>query len=209
MRKASSQRKSVVTKQQVRQMIRSANDKGLEEKYLDVAGAAGAISTATGFLSLSTIPQGNTAVSRVGLEVQPESLEVQYTWLGSADSTNLVRVVIFQWHADDAIDPPSASQLFEQGVLGANLNVVEPYSKPNADLHTILYDKTWSLVNGASSTSLQVITPWFKIKKRMRPMKFIGATTGTGMIYAAFVSDSGVVPHPTITHSHRLLFRDA
>lgn len=198
---------NLVTKSQVRQMIKSAVDSDDELKWFREESTA-SISTAVAVNSYTPVPQGQTAVSRIGIDVQPVSFDLRMIWLGSADSTNLVRATVFQWHSDDTVDVPTAAKLYDQSILGASLSVVENFNIPSEDKYTILYDKILSLVNGPSSESLQIILDK-KILKKLRPMKFIGATTGTNMIYIALSSDSGAIPHPTITLLTTLRFRDA
>jgi len=198
----------LVSKSQVRQMIKSAVHEDLEQKWFDTAAAGNSVNSAASLGSITPIPQGNTAVSRVGIDVQPTEVLSQYTWVGSTDVTNLVRMIIFQWHPDNAIDSPSLGEILETSILGVNLGAYEQYSIPSEQKYKILYDRSFSLVNGSSADTLQVTVPMHRIRGKMLPMKFIGATTGTNMLYVLYVSDSSVVPHPTITVFHRVRFLD-
>ncbi len=175
-----------------------------EPKYIDTSAVATAAPSTGVFASLSATVNGTTDITRIGDQIELHSLEFRFS-ITVADSSNLVRVIVFQWLADDTSDVPSASKLLQ--APGA-----QPYNSAinhdNSSKLTILYDKviptaTYYPVKHESVLIALDRSPVRKILKYAA-----GASTGNNMIYLFMCSDSGPSPHPSVDYYARVNFYD-
>lgn len=209
---------SLTSKQraQVQNLIRASQ----ELKYIVFnSGASTAISST---INISQAPfvvaQGLADTERVGDSltlagsVNLDLEIVNSTGVGS-DAYNNLRVVIFQWHPNST---PIGTSIFINGPSGGP----DIYSQYNHDLrqqYKILFDRTFRTAgNGQAATSPYTdITStglrkfFISLKRANKHVQFAGAgTTGTNLLYVALVSDSSATPHPAITYSTKMFWRD-
>lgn len=174
-----------------------------EPKYFDTSGVAVAMSSSGFFLSLTSTTNGTTDITRIGDQVELHSMEFRYS-VSVADATNIMRLVIFQWNADDTTDTPSFSKLMVSGSQTWN----SPFNHDNSSKLTILYDKVLTL-----ATYYPVKHESFLLPLDRQPVRKIlkyaaGSTTGNNMIYMYAVSDSTATTHPFIDYYARVNFYD-
>lgn len=172
-----------------------------EYKVTDVIqGAISATAAGQVFDLMVNLSSGTGPINQfVGGKIQPVGIQFRYCWqLG--DPTNVVRVIIFQWM--DSTFPTTA------GIL-ASLNALAPVQLDNRENINILKDEILFL----SDTGAGVCNGGGKIyipAKRMIPCQF-NRSTGAwqkGRLFCLAISDSAVLPSPTITFFHRLTFLD-
>jgi len=194
-------------KAQVRSMISSITDREL--KYFDNAFNGVAISTTATIFDLSLVSQGAAANQRNGQDIEPQHFEARLTIVG-ADVTNVVRVILFQHKPNSSLSPPLANQLLDP-LSGTISGTVDAYCAVNTFFqkeYRILSDR---LVRFASNSD-SFIQDIGKYLSRTRLPKSIGynsvANTGEGHICLFLISDSAVLPEPSMVGQMRLRFFD-
>lgn len=183
-----------------------------ESKFFDFNQGSLAIPSTGTLQSISQIPSGTGVSQRIGTEVFIKGLyfnaKVEIV-LPTDDYVNQVRVIIFQWLPDDGQEPPAITG----GVSGLleTASFLAPYNNNNSDKYRILRDKQISLSReGPSTKYFKILLKFSKYRRfgvNMKP-KWTTSTTGTGMIYVAFISDSGATPHPTEQFASRMTYYD-
>lgn len=188
-----------------------------ELKYFQYATAGIAVSASPTIISSPfLIPQGDTDQSRDGDRLMwagKVDLRVEAI-IGSSDPYNNVRLILFQWH-------PNSTPAVEDLLLDGPSEAPDLFSQFNHDKrqeYKILFDKTWKLVGNGSSASVpytQASTTGIKrfkisLKKARKQVQFAGGgTTGTNKLYLMYMSDSAVTPHPSISYTTKVFFRDS
>ncbi len=175
-----------------------------EPKYLDTGGVSVPASTSLDCYSLSDTINGTSDINRIGDQIRLHSLELRLT-ANVIDSTNFVRVIVFQWFGDDTNDSPTASQLL---VSGGSQPYNSPFQHDGYSKFHILYDKVFSLATYYPNKAASVL-----ISLNARPVRqivryYAGATTGNNKIFMGVCSDSGTSSHPFIDYYARLNFYD-
>lgn len=180
--------------------VKNVLKRTIETKIYDVISYVSP-TTAGIITDLSTISQGVTAKDRVGDVIAPMYLDIRYV-ITDADTTQLFRVMIFKWHADDASDAPQLNELLQDT---AGYGCISPLKWEDKERFTVLYDKR--IVIRLPSVIQEGHSKRIKISGKTN---YNGSsTTGSGHIYALFLSDSGVAPHPSILFYGRLYYKDA
>jgi len=125
------------------------------------------------------------------------------------DTTNILRFIVFVWKPNTT---PVGTSVLLPGPTGS-VDVWSTYSHDNRQLYTILYDRNFALQgNGTAfygaTTNSQII---FSNKMSLSlDQQFIGGTTvSTNCIWYLRLSDSSVLPNPTLTFSAKFLFTDS
>lgn len=207
----------VVTQQLLYRKIRP-DYKATDESQIGVS----VTSTATVTSLTANMAHGNGTLNAYsGSTVDPQGLQLRFNIVAgqdsatnpvSADSSNHIRVCLFQWLADSTPVPGDIFQsLSPQTTISA-------WQVNNLEKLNVLYDKsfptyltvfrTGTLANLASGNAYSEKV-YIKGKK-MAPLRFnnAGNTTEFGDLYIVVVSDSTVTPHPTISWFTRLVYTD-
>lgn len=200
-------------KKQVRRMIARAH----EDKFIDDYTNISAGVTSSGTVTQLGVPAQGTGVSqRVGDTIEVKRIELQYV-LAGGDVYNNIRVIVFKWNVDSNLSAPTlASVLYTTNVTP----VIAPYVWDNIKSKEvqIVYDRTHSLSYGcqlATVSSNGIETQHQKVNlfgKRLHARKVEvdqGGTTGYGIYYILFVSDSAITPNPTFGFNARIVYEDA
>jgi len=162
------------------------------------------VSTSVVYSQLSVIATGATDVARVGDSVKLKKLVIGFN-TAVADTTNIMRVIIFQWNLPTN---PTDAEVFED----TTNNVTYTCGSICRDsMHArklrILYDRQVTF-NGVSAPNMY----WRKSfnLNRLRKCNYIGgsSTVGMGNIWIAYVSDSSAVSHPALQYAYTLDFTD-
>lgn len=188
-----------VTKQQVRDIVRTMTASRMEHKYFTTGFSSG---IGTGNIqSLTDVPQGDTDLTRDGDALIPLRLDVAFNVV-AGDNTNLMRVIIFRWHASST---PAISAII-QGP-GAVDSPLSPTTHDTRSEYTIYYDRLFNLVLD-SSVEQQVEMCTLNLPRK--EMRFQAAgTTGTDKIYLIVLSDSLAAPFPSFQGYFKFWFTDA
>lgn len=164
------------------------------------------------------VPQGDTDTTRDGDSYDlAGNIQFKFQLLAS-DTTNLVRLVWFQWKdISTAAGPsPAASDIFFPGPSGA-VDVWSQYDHDNRKSYKILFDRTYNLVgNGTSGTFPGTTTTQIyrsttvSLKKARRKVQLKGGgLQGTNRIFFLPLSDSSAASHPVLTYTTKMFFYDS
>jgi len=164
------------------------------------------------------VPQGVTDSTRIGDELTMVAVRFRFEILNSlgalSDAFNNFRVCIFQWKPNSV---PAAVDVFIPGPSGAP-DIWSNYGHDFRSQFTILYDETFKTVgNQLAATTPGTAITTTGVQERKISLKFAlkkvhyaaGGVTAGNLLYLALVTDSSVVPHPTITYQMKMFFRDA
>lgn len=202
--------RSMISKNQakvVRQIANKQIKKAGEVKVKDTALFATPSLTGT-ITQLNNIIQGTANSQRVGNEIFMKNLWIATEMIG-ADSSNIVRHIVFLWH--DNTVPLATSILENSGTLTSN--VMSAYKYDNRRVFTILHDKVFTLqANTGSGTGT------FNKFHRIKAMKIgrkslydgpLGTDYGRrNVLYSLVLADSAVVTHPQVQVYYRLRYTD-
>jgi len=174
-----------------------------EVKCTDLAVNNAAVGAAAGLVSnLFTNLVGGTSWYNqyVGQKIQPTSIELRYQFI-VGDPTNICRLVLFQWY-DNSTAPTAAT------VLQA-VNSLAPKSMDNRSELKVLADRLHFMAilsTGGNNNCGDRI----HIKKNKMTEAVYNAATGRykGQLYALWLSDSTILPNPTVTFYSRVYFTD-
>lgn len=150
---------------------------------------------------------------RIGNTITPYAIQVNYTVTG-ADSSNVVRIIFFQWLMDDQTAPQVGDILMGTGTSSSVLQMRNYVNKKN---YKILYDKTHTTSTNAGNNLTivkHVIIPAKRLK--IKQFKYLNDSSSgfapnliKGNIYYMMASDSAVISHPQVYFNSRMLFTDA
>lgn len=194
----------IIAKKAARSVIRQQ----LETKYFDFDTTA-SISYSGAIYQLTGMTQGSTDLERVGDKVSIKSLQIRGA-VEIGDTTNIMRVIVFQFLSDSATTPAFADVL--QNFYLANTNApLAPYAKDFAGYTTaILWDKTFNLhANQPQLLFDCMLTSKDFVKKARKNIQYQGGgQNGVGNLYLLAVSDSAAISHPGITFVSRFRYLD-
>ena len=156
------------------------------------------------FQDISRLDQGDQAWERIGNRVTPSYLQMNYQ-LTIGDTTNVVRMLIFQWMKDSSSVPTMAD--FFIPPISAVDNVYSTYVRNLRNVR-VLHDRTYTLDN---SRNLQVVGKVnLNLAKLMKKKVLYNntSTDGKGHLFIVAFSDSLLVLHPAITYQAKFIYRD-
>jgi hypothetical protein len=193
----------MVTKSQVRSMIRSVVQSRdlLEWKYYAAAANTQNITFSGSLYPLSDVSQGIVDTSRSGDAISLVSLEVNWG-IYAGTQANAVRIIILQW-IPAVLGGPGLSQVILS--TGSALVPFSPYAVDPYQQLTILYDQVISV---SANEPLRV----GRFRTKTFPRKSIqftsGTLTGTNKLFMYVMSDDGVTPYPTFSYGSKIYFTD-
>jgi len=193
----------LVSKKQVKQMIKSSTAKEWNRKYILVnsgtPGSSTSVDSSGTIVSLTTVGQGNTQQTRIGNFARLREVYGRIScYADSTDVQNTIRVILFAW--TDANTPTQSDVLVSASAYHTcyyNLNNLE-----NGKLK-ILAD----LREGVNYSGSGPVT--ISINKKMNmPLQWASSSSAapiTNAVYVMFVSDSSVATHPFVQSSFACL----
>lgn len=197
----------------IRKTVKSVLKTTVEDKYKSTYGTNNAIDV-TGIVSnaLTAPSQGVADTERIGDKINITSISFRFS-ITAADGTNLIRLLIFQWHEDDNVSVPVISDILTDPTSGALSPVYYHYNHDTiGHKFTVLYDKVYNLSgDDVGGENQQVYKSMYIPRKYMkRSVKFTGGSI-KGMNHVRFlcVSDSGSVSHPSMDWIARAHYTDA
>lgn len=207
MRKAKRPRLNPGTKSQVRALVKQALDSEIELKKHDTTVDITASDTGT-VVDLSNMIQDVGVGERVGQKVKPKSLDVRLSMI-HADSTQVIRLILFQWHQDTSVFTPGASVLLDPVALAAGSfgATTAPYNDTNRGLFRIISDRTFTSVTAADTA----VVHWKrKFSPELRHIEYNDSSLeGTEKLWLLAVSDSTAIAHPAVFGHIRLNYTDS
>jgi len=186
--------------QQVSKIIRN-KEKKKPLKYADVTGTYG-VTTAGQVIDFSGgITQGAGTNQRTGDEIQVEYIEMRLS-LFCGDTTNVQRVLFVRSKGNSVQNFTNILSLGHAGSVEVNSQYT-PYIEKR---FRVLSDKNWAqALNGYTSC----INEHYRIPVNQKIVYLPGLVTYVdGQIVLYLLSDSGVVPNPSVDFCARIWFRD-
>lgn len=207
-----------LNKTQIRQVKRAVRTDKVNRFFPVVSNAT--LDTAGTMFPLSQILHGTGAANRQSDLVRLVRLRLNYQ-VQSADETNMMRVILFRWHADTINTTPAKNTLLDTvGNTGYPWLAQHRYQDPVN--YTVIYDALHNLqgnglqdaTDNAPFTSTSIQTRRLNIYgKKLGNSKIqfddsVSLTTGKQHIYMFVCSDSAVgsITHPSILYDALLEF---
>lgn len=217
---------SKAQKQQVVHIARRIDNKSKDLKFAQYDFTTTQNTTWTGPVSFILHPAqsvagygtildlANSQSGRIANEIEVVHIQWNFQIIG-ADSSNVFRIIIFQWMVDNSQDQPAVGDIVMG--TGAFFPHLEPLNYQNKAKYRIMYDKTHQLSTAAGNDlTINRHVSFYGKKIPVKKLKYtdntqngFGAYMVKGAIYYMLVSDSSVVSHPTINWKVRMLFTDA
>lgn len=189
-------------KKEVKQILHG----NLELKTADEGGAP-TVSNVPTVSKWFALAQGVGNSQRIGNQIDCSHMELSYE-LTTGDTTNVLRIIVFQWREDDiAIGPVYTDILYRPNSSVPYTNAL--YNFDNRGSYKILYDKKHFIDADNDVVSAFGHKKYIKIPHSKIDFNGAGATTGKNMIYVLSVSDSAAAAHPGFINQSRLYYRDA
>lgn len=187
-------------KRQVKRLIGNR----VEDKILDSSAAAASVD-AGGTIGLIGLPaQGTGPYQRVGEEITLKKLQFTFTWAG-ADTTNLVRLILFRWGDNNATSTP----LFNDVVTSAGPLPFHNDTNTESGRVKILYDKLIALSSNGNDSYVRKASVYGTKLGKKRLVFNPTLITARDAIYYYVVTDSVAASHPTFAMTARLHYTDA
>jgi len=177
-------------------MVKNILDSKSELKWIPFDSSATVDNTGT-FVDLTSVAQGTSGLTRIGQAIRVKSIEMQFYGL-LADTTNLIRLQIFEWIPSTTSDTPSSSELQYY-----SSSVISPLLPYNPSRFKRLYSHTFVLDTYHPTELLKV-----NLKLDHKVSYDLSVDTGSRHIYMFLQSDSGGAPHPGCAYQGLVRFMD-
>lgn len=200
--KTESKSSKVVDKKEVKQIVQSML-RGVQELKIHIVQSSASVDYNGTIVHLSAVPQGDADIARDGDRIYAALLS--FRWYATvADTSNLLRVILFQWIPDNASISPTVANVLQ--TVGTTNSPISYKSIDFVKDIKIMYDWTVKV-----DTYHLVKLPKPVMIKRFhdKQIQFTGALTCTNGLYALFISDSAAVTHPTVNYYSTLRFTDS
>jgi hypothetical protein len=169
-------------------------------KFFDVNSGVTSVSNVPAFTDVTSIAAGTNVSQRVGAQILMRSVRVCGSWV-VGDPTQLCRLVVFKWFPSNSSDVPSISELMTPS---ASDIVIGGWLQYKPSRFHILYDRLFKL-----DTLAHPIKDFnFTVRVNSKLDYDTGSTTGRNHIYLMYVTDSSVIPTPSIRYSYQVIFND-
>lgn len=209
-----SRRKNVkgkgLTKKQRLQVQKLIEDP-IELKFYDHTFSTFTMDTTPSFFDIFQPSQGTSSNQVVGAQVDLKSIQYNMRFV-RVDTTNYVRMVIFQWLFDTLTDTPNWIQMFQfqsAGIPTDQNDYMSPYlcGQGKGPAFKVLKDIELNLDSDDSVVQVKgYINKGFK--KRITFNDDQSPQTGVNHIYVMIVSDSGAISHPFVDGWFRARYMD-
>jgi len=203
-----------VTKQQVRQMIRS--ERGRDEiKYVTTGITLTFASATLQITSVSDIAQGTTDITRIGDKLRPKALSLKLSIVRNPLTSNIVefvRVCVIQWHPQFSLQPPTATTLFLNDPATATITPFSEWIVDGRSAFVVLFDKLFTMT-GLTATTEGALAYFTNVRTTNTPIEFINASATDALhkYYVLYICQTLNVANttpPTIVLRTKLDFDD-
>lgn len=203
-------------KKEVKQII----GKRVESKFFDAGFGASNYTSTPAHTCLSLIPQGGSDSQRVGDQVKLKKLTLRMQFVGG-DIYNTCRVVVYRYKQDTSVQGPITAEVYDSSAPGAEYVLCPVPALEKNDKFHIIWDKivtlpqtnyytTSSQVTSTSNSVKTWVKSFYGRRLGAKGLRFNpAATTGFGHIYVSIVSDSAILPNPTVYLNSRLEYTDS
>lgn len=192
---------SVPLKRALHQIVDSKLSNVQEHKVFDVVTTGATVTSTAAIYDRTAVTQGDTSTSRDGAAVSANLLILNALVLANgAALDNAIRLIVFQWHEDDAFGAPVVSDILSD----ATQPWLSPYNWPARLRYRILYDRLYPSTYTSSTSSV----PIHLELKLGHMITFSSANNGSGHVYVLWVSDEAA-NGPAVAFTTRLHFTDS
>jgi len=159
--------------------------------------------------SLFAPAQGVSVTNRLGDVCFLRGMVINYTInAANADVVSSCRIILFQWKPNANLLAPTVSSILQL----ATDNIYAMYDWNFSDQYVILYDKLHSFSGTSTAPTASSNQNWageISLSRASKKVNFaVSAVTGSNEIYLLAISDSAVIPFPTLTFKSRVMFED-
>jgi len=178
----------------------------VEHKHFERGIPNQSVSNVATITSMTNVTQGDTDSTRTGTQIVPVRIHFKGR-IVYADSTQVLRILIFVWNNNDEFQVPDADNILGPGPTGP-IDCWSFYNTEQSDSYRMLYDHTFV---GSAGTSDSRNPEWFEVKRKLYgKMKFNDNTTnfGSKKVYCLMISDSSSITHPYVYWNNQLEFTD-
>jgi len=177
-------------------------EKRKQPKYLAGVFNSTVSSTSTFTDLTSGIAQGTTMYQRIGQSVRVQNISMKGI-LTIADTTQVIRIIIFKWLVSDTTDAPQVGELLDTAG-GTIPEYVAQKLVYRPSRFAVLWDKTWTFAQ-----NWQPVLSFDHIVKLNSEVEYdVGVNTGKNHIYMMTVSDSAATTHPSVLISTTVHYHD-
>jgi len=187
-----SSNENLVTKTQVKQMINANNIK--TQNYSD-GGSANTLTTTGTYTDLTALAPGTGQNLRNGSAIEVFEADIFISFV-LGDTTNLCRIVVFEWFPSSTSDTPTDTELF---FGGTGNRWIAPFQGVRPSRFKILHDKIFNL-DVAHVQVHEAMTLKLKVNSSFDN----SVNTGKNHLYVCLVSDSSAIPHPGYILNYQL-----
>lgn len=188
----------------IQKLISKNFNKRAEKKHFLTYNTGYSVDYAGTIQSLSDITQGDTDVTRDGDSLYLRSIRVKGGVVVS-DSTNAVRIIIFQWHADSTDDTATVNDILSATAVGTVVGPFASYYHDKRRLYTVMYDRVFN----ATTNESQLLFDTGYLRPKVRKISFVNASTqAVHKLFILAISDSAAAGHPTVKYWNRVTFND-
>lgn len=195
-----------VTPRVVKRIARRQITNTLETKSLTVVSSGNSVDTGGTFFDLITPTPGDSITNREADRITLKSMWWCWYFTVSADTSNVIRYVLFQWKPDNNVDSPTLAKLF-QDVADAPLRSPFITNVAARSKFSVMLDRFAIMTDNAQSEQLLRRKMFTRFASR-RVHFNTGATSGRNKIFLLLISDSGFVPHPVVSFTMRYKWID-
>jgi len=187
-------------KNKIKNIVRSEIIGLKQLKWFDVYSGVTTSTNVPTFIDVTSIAIGVNVSQRVGAEILMRSLRISGSWV-VGDPTQLARLVVFKWFPSNSSDVPSASELT---TATSSDIVIGGWLQYKPSRFQILHDQLFKM-----DTLAHPIKDFdFTVRINSKLDYDTGSTTGRNHIYFMYVTDSGIVPNPSIRYTYQVVFND-
>lgn len=185
-----------------KKQVKAIINRGRENKYYDTLLSVTEEYGGTVY-SISDVPQGDTDITRDGDQFNQRALRLKGKVV-NADSTNLLRLVVFRWKQEDT---PAPADILNSTYVGTIRAPYSPYHHDGRTNFTVLYDKTFP--TDTYSPQRYFDSKWINLREKKQYMVAGSATVGKNKLYVLIISDSAAEGSPLCDMVSRLTFTDS
>lgn len=167
-----------------------------EQKHYDTTYGSAVSSTGI-TIQMTGVAQGDGDNQRIGDSIQFSELSFRMLF-ENIDNYNVLRMLVVQWHPNDAVDPCEVTKVLNSASYLSNLNWHR-----RSD-YRVLYDNMFKVDSDDPVAIKKVV-----IKNKVRKVLYNeGTPTGHNQIFLIIISDSTTINHPQVNYHRRLTYYD-
>lgn len=187
--------KSTKAMKDVKHMISKVLNAKAEHKWIWVGyNVVPLVAGVAQIADLTTMIQGTTESTRVGLQIQPTTMNIRVAAQPTAAGNCFVRMIYFRWHPDNSVGVPTYAQLMGPGIAGvATPDIYSQYNINNKSQFTILHDHTFRASVGSGLLAPLHLKRFSPGKARISYNTGAAVTSGENHIHVALISDVGAI----------------